>query len=63
MQIATIKADLSELRHKLVERQSPDDGSTYYRLDLDIEMVFDSINLRANVIRDVGVHIQFFAVR
>lgn len=55
MQISTVKADLSNLRSKLVERRSPDDNSRYYRLDFEVEIVFDSINLRANIIRDVRI--------
>jgi len=52
LQISTIKADLSNLRSKLVETKSPDENSNYYRLDFEVEIVFDSINLRANIIRD-----------
>lgn len=54
-QISTIKADLSNLRSKMVEGRSPDDGSLFYRLDFEVEIVFDSINLRANIIQEVSI--------
>jgi hypothetical protein len=54
-QISTIKADLSNLRPKMVEGRSPDDNSLFYRLDFEVEIVFDSINLRANIIQEVSV--------
>ena len=39
----------------MVEGRSPDDGSLFYRLDFEVEIVFDSINLRANIIQEVSI--------
>ena len=50
-ELFVIKADLSKLKDKLVEEG--DDEDPYYRLDFEVEMVFNSINLSGNVIYEV----------
>jgi hypothetical protein len=54
-----IKADLSELENKLVEEFDDYSDESYYRLDFEVELVFDSINLEGNVLYNVCTRIPF----
>ena len=56
-----IKADLAELKDKLVEDVNDYTGEKYYQLDFEVELVFDSINLEGNVLYNVCTPVPYLS--